>query len=323
MAKLLTATQSNRKLINRSLIIGGFTTLMIVGGTLYFKLFTNLLPSKSDLNIETIYIRNADEFYAIYDKTMNDNYILLNDISLDVKKIKNPNNTFSGSFTGNGHTLTIKGKLDQSLFNEIDEGSNITDLHVFFTDISGVLSSDFGGISTYNKGKIDNCFIEYNTRVMLDNLHSFGGITAYNYGTIEKSIVKVSLLENPSYINNYTIGGLIGRNFSSGKLSNSVVMMNSQYLTNNLISIENNTVPLPCIGSAYGFNQYGDNENAELIYCEERSLPFIDREDKNIFYVSLEELMSKNLYLSTLSFNSQLWDINDGELPILIKNNTK
>ncbi|AQQ72300.1 hypothetical protein SMSP2_02683 [Limihaloglobus sulfuriphilus] len=120
---------------------------------------------------------------------------------------------FSGSFDGNGHTvsnLKISAEGDYAfvgLFGYIDETGTIENLKLDNVHIKGLLYC--GGICGINKGDINNCrvagtveaqedaglFSGYNhTEGSITNSHSIGycissldfagGFTSYNYGTI-------------------------------------------------------------------------------------------------------------------------------------------
>ena len=126
--------------------------------------------------------------------------------------------TFSGTLTGNGHTITMEGTREQGLFNTIDTSGKVLNVDI---EVSGTInvntidSSDVanvGAVAGTNNGTIQNCDVTGST-IQGDNYNdNVGGIVGYNYGTI-KSCSSAAAVKNGQ-----NTGGIAGSNsVNSGK----------------------------------------------------------------------------------------------------------
>jgi len=130
------------------------------------------------------------------------------------------NNSFTGTFDGNGHKIThftINGgsNSDLGLFGYIDSGGNVKNLGLENFSVNGDSNSyDVGGLVGYNyEGSISNC---YSTGTVSghSDYYDVGGLVGKNeYGSISNcySTGSVSGFD--------TVGGLVGAN-DYGPISN-------------------------------------------------------------------------------------------------------
>ena len=125
--------------------------------------------------------------------------------------IGNESNQYSGTFDGNGKTVSgiyTDSRDYQGMFGYIGVGT-VENLGV----INSYIKGDFyvGGVCGYNDGKINNC---YNTGVVSGPYH-VGGVCALNRGTIENCYNTGNVLGTGE-----KVGGVCGYNDDSGSIKN-------------------------------------------------------------------------------------------------------
>ena len=143
-----------------------------------------------------IVIINCTELQAMQDSLSGD-YILANDIDcsetinwnggLGFEPIGDGTNKFTGTFDGQGHTISdlyinSNAESDVGLFGYIDTGASISNVGLVNVDISG---DDYvGGLVGYNfEGTITNSYATGN----VNGDTYVEGLVSDNYGTIENS----------------------------------------------------------------------------------------------------------------------------------------
>lgn len=124
---------------------------------------------------------------------------------------------YSGTFDGNGHTIsglqkTIRGGGDIGLFGTTEEGSvicNVGIVNCSFSLIGG--GGSVGGVCGTNNGTITNC---YNTGTVYGTPGLVGGICGTNNGTI------TNCYNTGSVNNGQESGGVCGLNCENGTITN-------------------------------------------------------------------------------------------------------
>ncbi|MBN2487135.1 MAG: hypothetical protein JXB34_14265, partial [Bacteroidales bacterium] len=124
-------------------------------------------------------------------------------------------NMFSGSYNGNGHSisgLTINRNGNfQGFFGYIDTTGKVTNLNLLSINFQVVI--DFsGGLSAYNYGIIQNCSVA-GSIVSTANAKA-GGLAGHNLGTIDSCLAAVTVNSSPG-----SAAGLVNTN--DGIISNS------------------------------------------------------------------------------------------------------
>lgn len=198
--------------------------LAVIAGLLPAAAFA--AAENSDAGGNTVYISNEREFAAFADSCRLDswsvgkNIILTGDIRLSSPI--DPIPSFSGSFYGNGHTvsnLKIKGMHTRAgLFGILDSSALVMDLNVSGTLKPSGTVEYLGGVAAVNLGRIVNC--SFNGRLKGDK--EVGGIAGYNYGIINKCSTDCVIRGEKE------VGGIAGRNDGSVLNSGSSSKINSR-----------------------------------------------------------------------------------------------
>ncbi len=127
---------------------------------------------------------------------------------LDLSGVFRPIPIFSGSFDGNGHTITIgkysKAGSDMGLFRYLNTGAVIKNLTVFGTWEPSGQKSQIGGIVGHNSGAIENCVFQG----AVDGKNNIGGIVGVNEVT---GSIKNCKTRGTVQGEHYT-GGIAGQN---------------------------------------------------------------------------------------------------------------
>lgn len=192
-------------------------------------------------------------------------FVLINDIDLDVAPyntgdgwvpIGPPASQFTGSFDGNGYTISNlyidrPGSWYVSLFGSIDTSGSVFNLHLDNVDITGY--SQAAGLAGNNKGNISNCSVSG----VITGQTSVGGIAGENnLGIIENCHSHGSII---ALGNNG--GGLVGRNRLTSTITGS-------YSTAEVTGSGNNSY-----GGLLGWNDsivtdsYATGTVTGIIYC--------------------------------------------------------
>ena len=136
---------------------------------------------------------------------------LMNNIDLNGNEldqwtpIGNSSNEYSGTFNGDGHTISglyINNSTanDQGLFGYVGTGGTVQNLSV-----SGSVSGYWyvGGVVGYNGGSVENC---YNTGAVSGSGLYVGGVVGDNRDTVENCY-------NIGKVSGTGVGGVVGWNF--------------------------------------------------------------------------------------------------------------
>lgn len=134
-------------------------------------------------------ISTGEELAAI-GKNCKGHYVLANDIKLELPfKTIDTKDGFSGTFDGNGHTisgLSLKG--ENGIFSNITGG---TVKNLKLSDVSVSQSFDGGIIAACNYGYIENCTVSGN--ISVQKAKKIGVITGENNGRIADCSVSVTV----------------------------------------------------------------------------------------------------------------------------------
>ena len=181
--------------------------------------------------------------YMDWDK----HFVLNNDIDLAGEVFTSPilgvSDAFSGSFDGNGRTisnLTINasGMENVGFIGKLDSDARVRNLTLADVNISG--SSYTGGLCGDNSGgEIHNCHVSGN----ISCYRFSGGLCGDNSGNVSQCSVEANIENNNS---GYDIGGLCG--FNQGEIDQCFVV------------IEINSIS-ECVGGFCGLNAWGQISN--------------------------------------------------------------
>ncbi len=182
-------------------------------------------------------ITTAAQFQNIKNNLGGD-YILMNDIDLSSIYFtpigSGYNSYFTGTFDGNGHTITISdvnaSSSNRGVFGQVGTGGTVKNLVV-----KGTIQNDLdevsyvGGIAGKNYGTITNCCSFVNINVSGYDYNSpksveAGGIAGYNYGTITYCFATSTEIMGPK--NNSGTGGIVGLNDNNATIQNCVFVGN-------------------------------------------------------------------------------------------------
>lgn len=152
------------------------------------------------------------------------NYILMNDIDMSGVEDYVPFGTFTGIFTGDGHTvsnLTVSSAAGDAMgmFGTVAENGVITDLHIedITLNASTTEATNIGGIAGANNGSITGCTV---TGVIKDTRTGTaaapiyaGALAGTNNGTLTPATMTVTetLPDVLGNMNTYTTENLVAR----------------------------------------------------------------------------------------------------------------
>jgi len=200
-----------------------------------------LVKSKEETADGSILIYTEADLRAI-DSTnaVSSHYRLMADIVLTGDNDSDPENGnwmpiggidgFSGTFDGNGHTITglrinftynFPQSMSAGMFGTIDESGLVENLGLIDANIS-VGTQGIGAIAGVNNGTIRNCFVTGN----IGDLAVKGGIAGSNTqsGTIQNCYFAGSVFHRREE-QSHTSGGIAG--VSSGNISNCIALAES------------------------------------------------------------------------------------------------
>ena len=179
----------------------------------FFKLGNDIAYSSSTAWDNTELSNEANNFTAIGGVVSNTNYY------------------FSGTFDGDGHTvsgirITQKNKESQGLFGLIGTGGTVKNLTLsnarIFSNKNGV-----GGIAGISKGTITNCHVTADVNILGNGGYHGGIVGNNNGGTITGCTSAAALNRSGNYM-----GGIAGQSYS-GIVSNCIVTGVSYSCDNN------------------------------------------------------------------------------------------
>lgn len=142
---------------------------------------------------------------------------LMNDIDMSGKQwtgigSDSPDSHYSGTFDGNGKTITgLKGteglvrNLSGTVQNVILEGVDISSSH-----------GNLGAIAGHSTGTICNCYVSGS---VTGSGYSVGGIVGWNEGGTIEGCIAVCTVTNTATNPNRTTGGLVGSNYHNGSMN--------------------------------------------------------------------------------------------------------
>lgn len=290
-------------------------------------------------------ITNAEElawFAENFSSASSSNAVLTNDIDLTGvtwTSIGNSSNKYSGTFDGNGHTISglniSANDKHLGLFGYIGSGGTVTRLTVQGdVEYTGTSSSGYyaGGIAGQNDGTIEYCISDVN----VTGKGYCGGIAAYcNGGRIAYSANRGNITGTSNYAYSggiagmtnstgteiecvYNTGNITSNNYAGGLIGYimSVKMLQNAYSTGTV------TCTLQykggCVGNASSYfsrltNCYflkNDSVNSDLAAAKGKT------DTENVGGKTEDELKSPELIAALESFDTDTQNINNG-YPIL------
>lgn len=161
---------------------------------------------------DTVELSNATELQDM-NEDLDGDYVLTDDIdasSLDFEPIGDFRNQFTGSFDGEGHTvsgLTVEPSEGQraqdfvGLFGAVGRNGTVEDVGVEDARVVGV--QDVGGIAGVNRGEINGSY--FDGEIFGDT--AVGGLVGLNRGELRRSYATVRVEATGN-----DVGGIVGSN---------------------------------------------------------------------------------------------------------------
>lgn len=169
--------------------------------------------AQEEITLQTLRISSLEDFLAFAENCLLDRYSqdltveLTADICLDGSAFE-PIPTFSGTFLGNGHTVSGLSITDtgsvQGLFRYLTDTAVVQDLNVTGSVHPDGSMSTVGGIAGSNAGTIDNCTFTGT----LSGSQNIGGVAGINTVT---GIIQNCRTEGDLYGEHF-VGGIVGNN---------------------------------------------------------------------------------------------------------------
>lgn len=181
---------------------------------------------------DTFAIESKEDFIAYYTKMtsssisdiarrywLRQNYVLKADINLEgltnLEPIGGGKFAFSGTFDGNGHTITLpaeftyEGGTYAGFFGQLNASAEVKNLTIVGVSIKNATYA--GGIAAINLGKIENCAV---VNIKIENATYAGGIVAVNYGIVSSTSEDANINSNGSVINTISLNKEEGNVFA-------------------------------------------------------------------------------------------------------------
>lgn len=185
------------------------------------------------------------------------NYLLLNDISLNENFT--PLNAFSGTFNGNGYTisnLTITAgnstaPENAGLFSEISSTGIVTNLNIKSVNINGQFAN-VGAIAGINNGTINRCTVvdgQIVSTLTNANVGGVSGKTVYSTASTGRIDRTYSALNLQAQATNSNVGGLTGLNDGGIVINSYSTNFKAEDKISALASNSN-------VGGLIGYNKY-------------------------------------------------------------------
>lgn len=193
---------------------------------------------------------------------MNGSYEIGDDFVLtgDWTSIGTASVPFNGTLDGKGYIITVGAGVDfDSLFGYLGPNAQIINLHLISANI--VEGNNVGVLAQYNNGLIENCYLAGNITVSGTADKNVGGIVGVNSSTgkITGSVSAVNIVATVCDGKTDNVGGIAGLN--NGMIQDCETSANTQ------ISVSNSG------GTAYAGGIAGQNASAGMItlcynYCD-------------------------------------------------------
>lgn len=181
---------------------------------------------------DTYAIESKEDFISYYTKMtsssisdiarrywLRQNYVLKVDVNLDgltnLQPIGGGKFTFSGTFDGNGHSITLpaeftyEGGTYTGFFGQLNTTAEVNNLTIVGVAIRNAEYA--GGIAAVNYGKIENCAV---VNITIENATYAGGIVAVNYGIVSSATDEPNVNSNGSAINTISLNKEEGNVFA-------------------------------------------------------------------------------------------------------------
>jgi len=186
-------------------------------------------------------VANADQLNNVRNH-LDKHFLLIDDIDLSGynsgegwEPIGSKTNNFTGSFNGDGHTISnlyiyLEGqwnaRIPVGLFRYTGEGSEILNLTLENTNVTGCYYA--GGLVGYNSGNITNVHVNGNITGEWDT----GGLTGINNGTITNSAFTGCVTGTDTIEYGEWTGGLAGYNLGTitGCWANATVVSEDNFI---------------------------------------------------------------------------------------------
>ena len=215
----------------------------------------------ADIDLNPGFTFNADGSYEPSSGTPYGWTPIGEDFVVKVSEFDDTNKAYTGTFNGNGHTISgiyiinQSSNVNKALFAGIDDDGVIQNLGIINSFISG--GSYIGGICGTNEGTIQNC---YNTGIVISDDENanitgganVGGICGYNRGGTIENCYNTGLIQ--SFVKR--VGGICG--YNTGTIRN---CYNTQNVAASGVS-GNEDAEGTFVGGICGYNSNGSIENS-------------------------------------------------------------
>jgi len=163
-------------------------------------------------------VGSVDQLRCVNERGLDSSYEAVSDIDASDKEgfepIGDEDDPFTGTFDGNGHTvsgLTVNRTDEENVgpFGYVGSGGTVTNLNVEDADITG--GDSVGGIAGYNEGTVRRSHAAGN----VEGTGGVGGLVGRNLGVVTESHTSAEVSGEDN------VGGIVGRNAGVGEVSES------------------------------------------------------------------------------------------------------
>jgi hypothetical protein len=228
-----------------------------------------------------------------------------------------PLKPFTGSFDGNGHTISGlymsgRNESNRGLFGGLEPGAEISNIGVInATIIQGGSNSDknIGILVGENKGgKISKAYSSGSVSVN-PNCSNIGGLVGFNRGKTYAATISDSYTTADVSGGSQT-GGLVGNHYKDDK----VPSITNSYAASNVSGRWN-------IGNLVGYNSQNSGVVSNSFYNNQKSLSCGDPCNKQYYGMGITDAQMKSFstfsnagwdIIRDQSYTNQKWSINDG-----------
>ena len=212
-------------------------------------------------------ITNAAQLNAVREK-LDAHYILMSDIDLDGianwQPIGDYDTRFTGTFDGNGHTIsnmTINSGSYIGLFGVIGSGAKVKDLGIVDCNVTG--TNAVGGLAGRSQGDINNCYAK---GTVIGKGIAVGGLVGYNISSINNCYATGTVKGTGNQI-----GGLVGSNIGSINNCYATATVSGGEIVGGLVGANDGSINnCYATGNASGNNDVGGlvgNNNMDITNC--------------------------------------------------------
>lgn len=292
--------------------------LMLTGIVLGFLHAKSLGVSLFEEQVHTVAINSEADIADMGESFHNNICTLESDIKVTkLSSLASGEFPFVGVFDGQGHTITLTGDVDQSLFGYIGKYGVVKNLNIEVYTLCNFDAKVGAILALENEGKIINCRINVNN-VSVSNNGSYAAVVAKNSGHIENVYTKVSFNNSvSSSAKRSVIGGIAAYNYGVITSSISEIRYNG-FDEAEKENIYNGTTLNTSLGAVYGSNEQGTVDTCAAVI--EETAYVADERNQNIFFATSDErqnVFSEGMLFGTLGFDNNRWVYKNSTLTLI------